>query len=710
MQQKIRLSSLLVLMLLGLRVSAQSPQNTQKDKVLQQLLFQGLTMAHFAPQTVDDAFSEKAYALYIERLDYGKRYFLTEDIEEFNAYRTLLDNQYLAGQTDFFDLTQKRYFQRIREVEEDVFKILDKPFDLDKKETLELDGEKRSFLASEKERRELWRKILKQQVVARVADQLENQKKRKEKGEEVEEKSTKVLEKEAREGVLNSQKEIFRRMTELKREDILATYINAAASVYDPHTSYFPPKDKENFDIRMSGQLEGIGATLTSREGYVRIQRIVPGGPAWKQGDAEAEDIILKVAQGDEEPVSIVDMRLDEAVQLIRGKKGTEVRLTLKKVDETVKEISIIRDVVVMEETYAKSAVLEDNGHKLGYIYLPSFYADFSGKGGRSCAKDVRKEVEKLKAQNVEGIVLDLRNNGGGSLQDVVEMAGLFIEDGPIVQVKARGQQPIMLKDEDKKVVYDGPLAVMVNGFSASASEILAAAMQDYGRALIVGTAHTFGKGTVQRFVNLDQFIPGQMEDIKPLGDLKLTIQKFYRINGGATQMRGVIPDVVLPDVYAKLDYGEKDEEYTMPWDEIKAAKYKRYESLSALEALEANSQERVEENEIFQRILKNADFIKAQRDKTVIPISLAEYIAFDKARDKEAEQYRDMTAHNDDLAVLPLTEPTNEADDTLEEANKRWKKDLVGDVYLEEMLYIFRDMLEQGTQIQQPDAVQKGD
>lgn len=710
MQQKIRLSSLLVLMLLGLRVSAQSPQNTQKDKVLQQLLFQGLTMAHFAPQTVDDAFSEKAYALYIERLDYGKRYFLTEDIEEFNAYRTLLDNQYLAGQTDFFDLTQKRYFQCIAEVEEDVFKILDKPFDLDKKETLELDGEKRSFLKTAKERRELWRKILKQQVVARVANQLENQKKRKEKGEEVEEKSIKELEKEAREGVLKSQKEIFRRMSELKREDILATYINAAASVYDPHTSYFPPKDKENFDIRMSGQLEGIGATLTSREGYVRIQRIVPGGPAWKQGEAEAEDIILKVAQGDEEPVSIVDMRLDEAVQLIRGKKGTEVRLTLKKVDETIKEISIIRDVVVMEETYAKSAVLEDNGHKLGYIYLPSFYADFSGKGGRSCAKDIRKEIEKLKAQNVEGIVLDLRNNGGGSLQDVVEMAGLFIEDGPIVQVKARGQQPIMLKDEDKKVVYDGPLAVMVNGFSASASEILAAAMQDYGRALIVGTAHTFGKGTVQRFVNLDQFIPGQMEDIKPLGDLKLTVQKFYRINGGATQMRGVIPDVVLPDVYAKLDYGEKDEEYTMPWDEIKAAKYKRYESLSALEALEAKSQERVAGNEVFQRIIKNADFIKTQREQTIIPISLEEYIAFDQARDKEAEQYRDMTAHNDDLAVLPLTEPTNEADDTLEEANKRWKKDLVGDVYLEEMLYIFRDMLEQGTQIQQPDAVQKGE
>ena len=355
-------------------------------------------------------------------------------------------------------------------------------------------------------------------------------------------------------------------MDKIDESDWLSIYLNSITTIYDPHTAYFPPQDKENFDIAMSGQLEGIGARLTSKGGFIVVAEIVPGSACWRQGQLKVGDKILKVGQGDEEPIDITDMRTDHAVKYIRGKKGTEVRLTVKQVDGSVITIPIIRDIVILEETYTKSAVIDNKG----YINLPKFYADFSGNGGRDCSDDVKNEILKLKEEGVEGIILDLRNNGGGSLQDVVEMAGLFIKEGPIVQVKAKVGKPRVYSDTDESVYYDGPLVVMVNTYSASASEILAAAMQDYGRAVIVGgSPTTFGKGTVQRAFDLDGFVSEAYDEIKPLGALKLTLQKFYRIDGGTTQLKGVTPDIILPDTWSYLNVGEKDQEFPIPWDEI---------------------------------------------------------------------------------------------------------------------------------------------
>ncbi|MEL7342220.1 MAG: S41 family peptidase, partial [Bacteroidota bacterium] len=361
----------------------------------------------------------------------------------------------------------------------------------------------------------------------------------------------------------------FERLRKVTLRERRADFINAALSIYDPHTGYFPPKDRSNFNMEMSGKLEGIGARLSPEDGNIKVVYIVPGSACFKQGDLEVNDVIMKVAQGEEEePVDVSQMELDDAIQLIRGKKGTMVRLTVKKIDGSEMEIPIIRDVVEIEETFAKSAILEreEDGQRVGYIDLPSFYFDFNDRNGRRCATDIKREVEKLQAEGVDGIVIDLRDNLGGSLTDVVEMSGYFIEQGPIVQVRSKRGRPQVLSDSDPDVLYDGPLVIMVNSFSASASEIMAAALQDYDRAIVVGTT-SYGKGTVQRFVDLDNILRGNQTD--PLGDIKLTIQKFYRINGGATQHRGVVPDIILPDQYSQLEIGEREQEYSMPWDEI---------------------------------------------------------------------------------------------------------------------------------------------
>ena len=308
------------------------------------------------------------------------------------------------------------------------------------------------------------------------------------------------------------------------------------------HTGYFEPIDRENFNIGMSGKLKGIGARLTTDGDFTKISEIIVGGPAWKKGELEKDDLITKVAQDvDDEPVDLTGMVLDDVVQLIRGEPGTTVYLWVKKADGSVEEISIVRDVVVIDESYAKSLILEseDENENVGYIRLPRFYGDYQNRDGRQCSDDIRKEIEKLQDENVKGIILDLRNNGGGYLSEVVKMSGLFIEEGPVVQVKNRGRKPHVLNDEDSRVQYDGAVVVMVNQFSASASEILAAALQDYGRAVIVGTAtSTHGKGTVQRFWDLDNAIQGHTE-IKPLGSIKLTIQNYYRVNGGFCSVEG---------------------------------------------------------------------------------------------------------------------------------------------------------------------------
>ena len=523
---------------------------------------------------------------------------------------------------------------------------------------------------------------------------MESQEKAKEKSDTVKLKSKTELEADARKKILKSNDDYFKRLKEFDRDDRIAIYFNAIAGVYDPHTEFFAPKDKANFDIGMTGQLEGIGAQLQEKDGYIKVSSIVPGSASYKQGQLKGGDIILKVGQGDAEPVDLTDMKLDDVVLLVRGKKGTEVRLTVKKPDASVMLISIIRDIVVLEDTYAQSVILKGKKN-IGYIKLPSFYADFSGKTNRSCSKDIRKELEKLKAENVDGIILDLRYNGGGSLPDVVDMAGLFIDKGPVCQVKQKSATAQVLEDRDAGIVYDGPLTVMVNSNSASASEIMAAAMQDYNRALIVGTSpSSFGKGTVQRFFNLDDYLPPAYANIKPLGEVKITTQKFYRINGGTTQLKGVIPDVILPDPYYLLDQGEKEQDYPMAWDEIAPAKYSTLKQAYSVSQIKTNSAERVKNNPGFAILNDAAKRLKKQKDNTVVSLNFDKYVAEQKAYKEEAKKMDALDKEIEGVEVVALKADAFPESDTVKvNKTKDWYKALRKDIYLNETVSIMNEM-----------------
>lgn len=490
----------------------------------------------------------------------------------------------------------------------------------------------------------------------------------------------------------------YSRLNKIKRSTRLSYYLNTITNLYDPHSDYLEPIDKQNFDIRFSGRLEGIGATLQTVGEYTKVAGIVVGGPAWKAKELKENDIILKVAQGDSgEWKDVTGMQTDDVVQLIRGEKGTKVRLNIKKLDGTIQDISIIRDLVIIEEGFAKSLILDgaQAGERIGYIYLPRFYADFEHADGRFSGKDIAVELDKLKAEKVNGIILDLRNNGGGSLNDVVQMSGYFIEQGPVVQVKSKAQRPEVLDDMDPRVQYNGAVIVMVNHFSASASEILAAALQDYGRAVIVGT-NTYGKGTVQRFYDLDRGVQG-FNDLKPLGEVKLTVQKFYRIDGGSTQLRGVTPDIVLPDNYSFTEVGEKEEDYPLEWTEITPLQFKQnVYKIPTLSKIKAESEKRVAANLIFQKMVDNARRLKAQRDETSYSLKLDTYTATAEKQQTESKAYEALFKDvvNKGVKNLEVDIPSIHQDESKKARNDDFVQTVAKDVHISETLKIMHDLL----------------
>ncbi|NOX47638.1 MAG: tail-specific protease [Chlorobi bacterium] len=690
----------LPLILIGTSVIILASRNNN-DNLRRELLLKVISFAiengHYHPGNIDDGFSEKVFDLYIERLDFGKRFLLKEDIDKLSKYKTKIDDEFNAVTFEFLDASIKTINQRTNEVQAYYQEILSKPFDFDKEEEFELDSEKKDYAKDKTEMKERWRKSLKYETLNRIDNMLDEQEKAAEKSDTVTIKSFTEIETEAREKILKRYDDWFHRMSQLEDDDRLNMYVNSIVNVFDPHSQYFPPKDKENFDIRFSGQLEGIGAQLTQKNEYIEVLRIIPGSPSWKQGELEVGDKILKIAQGDEEPLDIVDMRLDKAVKFIRGKKGTEARLTVKKADGTIKVISIIRDVVVLEETYAKSAIIEENGKNYGYIKLPSFYVDFSKINGKNCFDDVRVEIEKLKKVNVESIVFDLRDNGGGSLEDVVKIVGLFIEDGPVVQSKGKNGAKRILEDEDKSIQFDKPVVVMVNALSASASEIFAAAMQDYQRAIILGGTSTFGKGTVQNFTELDRMIPRKPEDMKNLGSLKMTIQKFYRINGGATQLKGVTPDIVLPDYYNFMDIGEKDMENPMPWDEIGALNYTKWTPSYDMDYIDNLSRERISNDTLMQLVDENGRRLKKIRENTEYTLNYAEYKDLMESREEEGKRFERIGKDTLDLIIEMAEEDLAlmESDTSKQARTDAWIMNLKKDIYLSEAVHILDDIEE---------------
>ncbi len=665
-----------------------------KDKLLIDLISYVLSKGHYDAKSIDDDFSKEVFEDYIEALDPLKRYFYKSDIDDFKKYESEIDDQIKNKDITFFNLTYSRLQQRMTESKSLHNQILGKPFNFEKDEFINTDYEKLPYVKDKEEMKNRWRLQLKFNTLSSYYDKITEQVDSITKNKNYKRKTAIVLEQESREIARTSLKEYFEFADDLERKDWFSIYINSIVEEFDPHTYYFAPQDKDRFDIAMSGKLEGIGARLQKKNDNVKIVEIISGGPAWRGNEIEVGDLIMKVKQEDEvEPLSIVGMRLDDAVSLIKGPKGTKVTLTVKKVDGTMENIDIIRDVVELEETYAKSSVIKKNNRTFGVINLPKFYFSMDDYNERNAAKDVKQEIIRLKSQNAEGLMIDLRDNGGGSLQTVVDIAGLFIEKGPIVQVSTKDESPEVLSDKDKSILWDGPLVILVNELSASASEILAAAMQDYKRAIIIGSKQTYGKGTVQNVMDLNRWM--RSNDFGDLGALKLTTQKFYRVNGGSTQLEGVKSDIVVPDRYSYIDIGEKDQENPLPWDKIPAAEYTLWDGYIDFEQTIAKSKARMTKNPQLQLIDENARWVRQKRDVNLYSLSYKKHKTTIETNEKQAKAFEAINDYQTNLTFesLAYEKEIMKKDSVLAEKRKRWHESLSKDVYIEEALHILEDL-----------------
>ena len=664
-----------------------------KDKVLIYVLKNILTRGHFVVKDMNDDFSEHVFNSFIDGLDSSKRYFTQEDIKEFSQYKYQIDNQLLEDDLTFYKLVYGRFLDKIKNAKSYYGDLLAQPFNFKKNETIDLDYKKVPFAKNDNELIDYWRKQLKLQTLSRIEEQIDLQEDKLKKDKKYKVKSFATLEKEARAEVLKNMDELYIRIEELEHDDWFSTFLNSVVGAFDPHTTYMDPSIKERFDQTISGKLEGIGARLQKKGAYTHVFELVAGGPAWKQGELEPGDIILEVAQGDLEPLNIVSMRLDDAIKFIKGKKGTEVRLTVKKkIDGSTKIISIIRDVVQLDETFVKSSIVEKNGKKYAIIDLPSFYIDFSDNNYRDSAKDMEKEIERLKAEGVNGLIVDLRNNGGGSLKTAIEISGLFIDKGPVVQVKYRGEKPIVKEDIDPSVQWDGAVVVLVNEFSASASEIFAAAMQDYKRGVILGGNQTYGKGTVQNVLPINQFYPKYKKD---LGYLKMTIQKFYRVNGGSTQKEGVYSDIAMPSRLSYMKYGERDLEGSLSWDKVPQADYTQTNSYANFNDVVYNSKQRIANSNNFKLVNEYAKWLKKNQDDTSYSLNSKKYFKESDIRENEAKKFKSVFDYKSDLTFLsPKYEKSLfKENEDLKDKRLAWHKNLSKDMYISEALNVLSEL-----------------
>lgn len=665
-----------------------------------------ITNIHVNPKPIDDEFSTTVYDLYLNKLDGGKRFLTQVELDSLAQDSLEIDNQVNRRTLEFFDKSVIQMDRSIARAEKIYNEVKDLPMDFSVKEDIDLDPDNRGFAKNEEELKDHWRKYIKYDILNKVHAAKEEQKAKleEEDKEKIDKnfkpKSDQEILKEAKEKSKKNFKRWFKRLGQMRRSDRFEQYIGSIANYFDPHTDYFSPRDKSNFDMSMSGKFTGIGARLSSDGENTKIAEIIPGGPAWKGKELEADDIITAVRQDKEDQaLDITGMRLDDVVQKIRGKKGTVVVLTIKKPSGAVKFVKIKRDEVIIDETFAKSVVVNQDNviGNIGYIRLPKFYSEFE-RGGSSCAADIKKELGKLRNEKVNGIILDLRNNTGGSLRDVIEMSGYFIEDGPIVQVKGKDNDIYVHEDDDRRILYNGPLIVLINHMSASASEILAAALQDYDRAVIVGSNSSFGKGSVQRFFNLDRMYRGG-DDVKPLGDLKISMQKFYRVNGGSTQLKGVESDIVLPDNFSYIVTGEKDNKQSLKWDKIPSEKIKSSASqIRHMEELKRRSKERVSNDKDFKLIDEGARDLKESQDDTVYPLDKKGFNDLMEEMKKDSEKFDDLFENEiSGLNIRNMDVDTTHInmDESRKVRNEEWIKDLKKDIYLEEAVLIMRDIIE---------------
>ena len=671
-----------------------------------------LEEGHYSPKKIDDNFSKTAFKKFIEDLDNAKNILLQSDIDALKKYETKIDDEIHGAEIkSFFDVNEI-YLKRLNEASILFNAILAKPFEFTKDEAIQTDVEKLSFPKTIADRTDLWRKYLKYLVLSKFVDMQEEREKSsatKKIFNSVADSINKVpfkakadstLEREARDAVRKQMARYFTtKINRENKEENFSTFINAITGTMDPHTSYFAPVDMRSFNEGMSGSFFGIGAQLKDDDGKIKIASLISGGPAWKQGDLKVDDEIIKIAQANADPVDVTGYDVPDAVKLIRGAtKGSEVRLTVKRTDGSIKVITLLRGKVDLEDTFAKSAIINGD-KKIGYIYLPEFYLNFNDASGHKCSEDVANEIKKLKAENVDGIIMDLRNNGGGSLPEVVKMAGLFIQEGPICQVQSRGEKPYTWKDNDNTVLYDGPLTVMVNEFSASASEIFAAAIQDYKRGIVIGSTSTYGKGTVQRTIPLNPERENQLfgnENKDDLGSIKLTLQKFYRVNGGSTQLKGVTPDIVLPDRFESLKFREKDNTLSLPWDEIAKVDYTTWTSTltdnpsSYLKNSETTTLGKIKTTLLEMDKLNDKEY---SLNSTKFKQEKKQLNATYKVLDSLFKLQKELVVKNSAADAIPV----DAAKDKVEK-NNAWLKRLSNDIYIDESVKIMRNMIAQGS------------
>ncbi|WPD22816.1 MAG: carboxy terminal-processing peptidase [Candidatus Electrothrix scaldis] len=665
-----------------------------RNRLIAAMLRSQLSAQHFDHKPFDEQMSKEAYKLYLSQLDPKKQFLLAADVKELDRYTDRIDDEISNGHITLPDMGMKLLNKQVEKVSGIIKEVMAAGFSPNKEDYLQTDPEKLAAAADEAELRDRWRRSLKLEVLDSYLEAVEKENKKREKkgevlldaeGEQVDE----TLWAEAMKKVQKKTDAYLERLLKVTRQEHYNRYFDAVARSFDPHTNYMAPTSKEDFDIHMSGSLEGIGALLREDDGHIKVVRVIPGSAAEAQGQLQAEDVIMSVSESDGEPVDISSMSIREAVSYIRGPKGTEVRLTVSRPDGARLVIPIVRDVVRLEETYVKSTVIKDDkGGKIGYVKIPSFYRDFSagrlGKDGRNVTDDTRAELNKLKKERIHGLILDLRNNGGGSLSDAVNVSGLFLPGGPMVQVKNSQGVIRVLEDKDRGVVYDGPMIVLINQFAASASEIFAAAMQDYGRALVVGGAHTHGKGTVQALLDMNRNLPLlHLKKYDDLGALKVTIQKFYRVNGSSTQYKGVVPDVVLPSMLDYLETGEQYMDNSLPWDTVAEVAHPLWHgSRFDLERVKEQSRRYVARSKRFQKIKEESLKAKKRKEETKVPVYLAGVI---KER-KELEQARKEAR---DAGVLADEEDDDEQE---KQGEKSLDEKLSHDLYVDLAVFLMEN------------------
>ena len=667
--------------------------NPSKDKLLIEVVSYVLNKGHYSPSQINDEFSEEVYQNYLNGVDSRHLFFIQSDIDFFDSFKYEIDDQIKSSKIQFFNVSHQRYLKRLDQVKSFYPSLLNQVFDFNIDEKINLDFKNSTYSKSLSELKKQWRKFLKFNALGIYSNLKDVENKKKEKNPEYSLRSDSDLEIETREVLKEDMKYFFEARYDLNRNDYFSIYVNSIALQFDPHTSYFAPSAKDRFDQNISGKFEGIGARLTKRNQEVEIVDIISGGPVWRENSLRPGDKILKVAQTDETPVDVVGMRLDDVIKLIKGPKGTQVILTVRKVDGSILDVTLTRDIIELEEAFAKSSIIEKDNIRYGLINLPRFYVDFQDYGQRNAATDVKNEIQKLKNQGVKGIIIDLRNNGGGSLQTVVDMAGYFIENGPIVQVKSTGGKKQILFDTDSHIEWNGALVLIVNEFSASASEILAAAFQDYRRGIVLGSKQTYGKGTVQNMIDLNKIISGNTYG--DLGAVKLTTDKFYRINGGSTQLEGVKSDVIFPNRYSYIEGGEKDQVNPLKWDKITPAFYETFINEEKFLSIIEKSNKRLESNPYVKLIDEQAKIIKQRQDNSEFTLNYKDLIKQKEMEALESEKFKKLNEFNNSLSFYPtridLEKISN--DSILIKKRERWEETLSKDIYLEEAINILKDL-----------------